>query len=332
MTPPFAASLARCARILAAALVLAMPGCSTLDLTPRADSPPRQATRRPAGWADDVASDRKTSEESISLPEKAASLLLRLPEGLSKMIEPSNDRHWAPYQAVLPYAEFDGDKITVHNIRNCRYRTADDYTVDHYDKTFDLEELESVDFIVVPFPGIPSLAHVMMSFGFEGDDYLCVSVEIRREEGETYRALYGSLRQFELMYVVGDERDLVKLRTDVHLSGVYVYPALFTPEERRELFVDVMRRVNQLANQPEFYNTFTNNCTTNIVDHLNHLTTRQVSYGHEVLFPGYFDRLLYDLGLIDNGVPFALARQRARVNHLAYLHADSPGFSTEIRR
>jgi hypothetical protein len=172
----------------------------------------------------------------------------------------------------------------------------------------------------------------MLSFGFEGEDYLVVSVEIRREKGETYGALNGVLRQYELMYVMADERDLIKQCTDALLKGVYMYPARLTPEEQQAFFVDVMRRANQLARQPEFYNTVTNNCTTNLVRHLNRLGTRNVPYTYHVLFPGHFDELLYDLGLIQNDVPFVEARHRARVNQLAYLHADSPDFSTKIRQ
>jgi len=173
---------------------------------------------------------------------------------------------------------------------------------------------------------------MMMSFGFEGDEYVCLSVEIRREKGERYFPLYGSLRQFELMYVSGDERDLIKQCTDVYLNGIYVYRSRLTREEGRALFVDVMRRANQLAVQPEFYDTLTNNCTTNIVRHINRLGTRKLPYNHQVLLSGHFDRLLYDQGLIANDVSFAQARLRARVNRLAYLHGDSPDYSAKIRK
>jgi len=160
---------------------------------------------------------------------------------------------------------------------------------------------------------------------------LGLSVEIRREKGEKYFPLNGILRQFELMYVIGDERDLIKQCTDVYLNGVYVYPSRLTREEGRALFVDVMRRANQLAIRPEFYNTFTNNCTTNLVRHINRLGTRKLPYNHQVIFPGQFDELLYDKALIASDVSFAQARLRARINRFAYLHADSPEYSARLR-
>ena len=250
---------------------------------------------------------------------------------LVKPLRPSNDRDWEPDQAVLAYAQFEGDRVTVHNIRNCSYFTTEDYRVDHYDKTFDLGQLESVDFIVVPFAESPSLGHTMMSFGFGGRDYLCVSVEIRKERGERFGALAGFFNRYEIMYVVGDERDLVKLRTNHRLDNVYVYRARATRGQIRELFMDVMRRVNKLARQPEFYHTLVNNCTTNIRNHINRLTPDRVPYDYRVLLPGYSDRLAYDLGLLETDASFEETRRRARVNYLAYLYRDSPNFSVRIR-
>jgi len=251
---------------------------------------------------------------------------------LVKMLKPSNDRDWAPDQAVLPSAEFHGERVTVHNIRNCKYFSAKDYLVRHYDKTYDLNDLETVDFIVAPFPEIPSLAHTMLSFGFAGGEYLAVSVEIRKERGESFAPWKGFLRQYELMYVVGDERDLVALRTNHRLEDVYIYRARATPEQARELLMDVMRRVNELAESPEFYHTLANNCTTNIRRHINHLAADRVPYDYRVLLPGYSDRLAYDLGLLETDDSFEATKRRARVNYRAYLYRDDPQFSAKIRR
>lgn len=233
--------------------------------------------------------------------------------------------------ARAPYAEFRGDMVTIRNIRNCDYRTADDYTVRYYDATYDLRQVRTVDFIVVPFLASPSLAHLMASFGFEDGQYVGLSVEIRREKGERYFPLKGVLNQYELIYVIGDERDLVKQCTNVHLNGVYLYRTHLSADEAREMFVDVLRRANKLNMEPEFYNTFTNNCTTNLIRHVNHLPRRQLPYTYHVLLPGYFDRLLYDSGLIDNQQPFEQVRQAARINMAAYLAADSKDFSRLIR-
>lgn len=248
-----------------------------------------------------------------------------------KVWRPSNDRIWSPDQAVLPYAEIDGNLVTVHNIRNCKYRSETDYTVDHYDRTFDLNELETVDFIVVPFAEAPQLAHTMLSFGFAGRDYLACSVEIRKELGETYSPIMGMLRQYELMYVLGDERDLVLLRTNHRLSEVYLYRSRATPQQARDLFLDVLARVNKLYEEPEFYNALTNNCTTNIVQHVNRLAPGRVPYALPVLLPGYSDRYAYDLGLLDTDTSFEETRARAKINMVAYLYRDDPNFSVRIR-
>jgi len=245
---------------------------------------------------------------------------------------PSNFRDWSPDQAVLPYAEIEGGVVHVHNVRNCTYFDQDTYVLGYYDKTYDTNALRTVDFIMVPFKDIPSVAHTMLSFGFDGGDYLALSVEIRREQGEKYDYLRGMLDQYELMYVLGDERDLVKLRTNYRGDDVYVYRARATPEQTRKLFLDVIARVNKLAVEPEFYNILTNNCTTNIAQHINHLAPGKVPLDYRVLLPGYSDKLAYDLGLLDTALPFPEARQRANVSEVARRNGDSPDFSAVIRR
>jgi hypothetical protein len=248
------------------------------------------------------------------------------------LMKPSNTRDWSPDQNTLAYAEIREPLVTVRNVRNCDYRTETDFTIQYYDKTVDLRELDSVYFIVVPFPDTPSLAHTMLSFGFAGRDYLGVSVEVRRKKGESYNPVRAMFNQYEIMYVVADERDLIGLRSNHRLNDVYMYRAKATPEQARFLFLDVAQRVNKLATQPEFYNTITNNCTTNIVRHVNHLVPHKVPFDYQVLLPGYSDRLAYDLGLLDTPLSYEEAREQARVTQLAYLYRDSPSFSQQIRQ
>jgi hypothetical protein len=245
---------------------------------------------------------------------------------------PSNDRDWVPGLDVLATADFDGSQVTVHNIRNCTYLTENDYVLDHYDKTFDLTKITSVDFIVVPFKDSPSLAHTMLSFGFQDKDYVVVSVEARLEKGEVYSPLRGANQEMELMYVVGDERDLIQLRTEQRDVDVYVYRAQVGPREVRSMFVDMLERANKLSKKPEFYDTFTNNCTTNIVDHINKLNPNLIAYTYQILLPGHSDRLAYDLGLLDRSVPFETLKRRAHVNARAHVFASRADFSQQIRR
>ena len=245
---------------------------------------------------------------------------------------PSNFRDWTPEFATLPYAEFDGDRVMVHNIRNNEYLSDDDFVVQRYDREYDLNQLQTVDFFVVPFTGYEFMAHTMVSFGFADGNYLAISAEIRTEKGEKYSPIAGLSRQFEITYVVADEKDVVRLRTRFRDADVYLYRTIATPEQARELFVDMVQRVNQLAAQPEFYDTITNNCTTNIVRHVNRVLPNRIPYSLEVLMPGFSDRYAYDLGLLDRSVPFDELKQNALINDLSEKYYDDPDYSNKIRQ
>lgn len=249
----------------------------------------------------------------------------------SKLVA-SNDRDWRADQAILPHAKFKDDLVKVYNIRNCSYTTPEDFVVRHYDKTYDLTKLRTVDFLVVPFPDTPDLAHTMLSFGFEPENYVAVSIEIRREKGEQYSPVSGALKQYEIMYVVADERDAIGVRANYRNNDVYLYRSTATPEQARALFVDMMQRANKLRMSPEWYDTFSNNCTTNIVAHVNKLLPGSVPYSLSVLLPGHADRLAYDLGLLDRSRPFAELKSISRINELAGRYSESADFSQKIRR
>ena len=301
----------------------------TDDGLPRSDSVhlTSYATGSPARCATFPAGNLAADDPSFRLP----SLKLAGDGPLPRMLEPTNDGPWSPDQAVLPWAEFHDNRVTVHNIRNCCYRTVDDYTVRLYDKTFDLHKLTTIDFIVVPFDDDPAIAHVMLSFGFEDKDYLVSSVEIRKRVGQTVYALNGFFNQYTLMYVLADERDVLWKTTIGFQQEAFLYRTKATPKQAQEMFVDVMRRVNKLVREPEFYNTITNNCTTNVRNHVNHLIPNGVPYDYRVLLPGYSDELAYDLGLIEAKGSFEETRAAAKVNFNAYLYRDDPDFSQKIR-
>lgn len=244
---------------------------------------------------------------------------------------PSNDRDWTADQRVLPYADFHGPLATIHDIRLCSYRTVSDFSCSYYDKTFDLRRLESVWFIVEPFGRSRGVAHTFVSYGFGGGDFVAISAEIRKERGESFSPWLGLVRQYELMYVVGDERDLIKLRSNYRHDPVFLYRARATPEAIRRMFVEMLERANKLRREPEFYNTLTNNCTTNIAYHINTIVPGRVPFSVALVFPGYSDRLAYRLGLIDHGLPFDTVRARAQINARAAQFADDPEFSERIR-
>lgn len=253
-----------------------------------------------------------------------------------KIIRPSNFRDWTPEHAVLPTAEFHGHQVTVHNVRNCQYFAADTFLVDYYDKTFDLAAVRGVDFVMVPFDEMPSLAHTMLSFEIArpdgGADYLSVSVEVRKEKDETYNPVLGSARQYELMYVLADERDAIRQRTNYRREDVYLYRTVATPETAKRLLVDVLARVNELAQKPEFYDTLTNNCTTNIVRHINRVRPNRLGPDVRLLLPGYSDKVAYHQGLLVPFGTFEQTRERAYINPLAERYADRQDFSALIRR
>lgn len=246
-------------------------------------------------------------------------------------VRPSNDRDWNLDMAVFPEISIDGNIVDVKNVRNFEYRSTTDYDPVYYDKTYDLSKITTVDFMVEPFSDNPGAAHTLLSFGFDDGTHVAISVEIRKEKGESFSPLKGLLRRYELMYVVADERDVIKLRSNYRHDQVFLYPMKASREQVRALFLDMLERAQKLQEEPEFYNTLTSTCTTNIVGHVNKLVPGRVPFDHRILLPGYSDRYAYELGLIDTDLSFEEARAKFNINERAEEHADSPDFSKLIR-
>jgi hypothetical protein len=306
ITTPASRQSVRVVGLIMMVLATCISGCSRLQLTQRENGESPQT--------------RKASDTFYSTLEKAI-----LGE------RPSNDRRWRPDLRVLATADFEGDHVLIRNVRNCRYRTEEDYDVRHYDLEFKLDDVQSVDFVIVPFSNMPLIAHTMLSFGLRNGQYFSISVEGRLEQGENYSATNGTSNEFELIYLIGDERDLIPLRTEVRKVDVFIYPGRATPEQVQLLLIDMLDRANKLAVKPEFYHTLTNNCTTNLVDHVNTLRPGAIPRDWRVLFPGHSDKMLFDLGLLDTSGSFQTAKLRARVNNRAILYKDDPNFSKRIR-
>lgn len=245
-------------------------------------------------------------------------------------IRPSNDRNWTVDQMVLGYYEQEGNLIHVFNIRNFTYNTTSEYSPSYYNKTFDLNKLSSVDYIVEPFSDWEGAAHTFVSFGFEGD-YLAVSIEIRKEIGESFSGLKGLFKQYELMYVLGDEKDLVKLRSNYRKDNVFIYPINASKEKIKLMLLDMLDRTNKLKEKPEFYNTLTNTCTTNLVKHVNKITPHKIPFSFKILAPGYSDELAYNSGLMNTTLSFEEIREYYKINDRAMKYADDPDFSKKIR-
>jgi Domain of unknown function (DUF4105) len=247
-------------------------------------------------------------------------------------VAPLNDRDWKPEVALLPTATIDGDQVTVRNIRNFDYHTEADFTAAYYDRTFDINNLESVDLVASYWAG-PAIAHIFLSFGFGPQGRLAISIERRDERGEDYSTIRGLFRQYELFYVVADERDVIRLRTNVRRNppeNVYVYRVQGPIENGRRLFLEYMEKINALATRPEFYNTLTTNCTGNIWLH-SQVNQGRVPYSWKILLSGHVPEYLYDLGRLDTSLPFPELKRRSRVNVAALAADEAADFSRRIR-
>ena len=245
-------------------------------------------------------------------------------------LQPSNVGNWQPNVAVLPYADIAGNQITLHNLRNCDSRTETDYTVEHYDRTFDLDALRTVDLYLVTW-GSPDIAHTMISFGFRNGDHVCCSIEVRYQNGQTYSAVKGLFRQFTLTYVIADERDVVRLRTNYRKDEeVCLYRLQVTPAQGRKLFLDYLRRADELRDQAVWYNAVTDNCTTAI--RAQRAAADRTPWNWRMLLNGHLDELLYERGEIVTNLPFAELKKRSNINARAKAAGDAADFSQQIRR
>lgn len=246
-------------------------------------------------------------------------------------IPASNSRDWQPEVAMTPYATFNGDKITVHNIRNFDYRSEADFDPRWETRVYDLSKLDSADLVAVYWAGKP-IAHIMVSFGFGGKDYLAISIETRKEKGEAYSTLAGFFRQYELYYVVADERDVIRVRTNYRnpQEQVYIYRVKGSVKNLRRVFLGYMRSINKLRDQPSFYNTLTTNCTTSIWLHTR-INPQSPPLSWKILLSGYVPDYLYELGRLDTTRPFSDLEKLSLVNERARAADKDPAFSQRIR-
>ena len=250
-------------------------------------------------------------------------LFLRIPA--------SNGRDWQPDVAVTPYADINGDLVTIHGVRNFDYRSETDFTPRWETRTYDLRKLDSANIIAVYWAG-KAIAHIMVSFGFEGKDYLAVSIETRKEKGESYSTLAGFFRQYELYYVVADERDVIGVRTTYRQpqEDVYVYGVNGKLESVRRFFLDYVKSINDLHRGPTYYNTLTTNCTTSILMHAR-INPESPPMSWKILLSGYVPDYLYELGRLDSTKTFPELEKLSHVNARARAAGKDPAFSQRIR-
>ncbi len=249
-------------------------------------------------------------------------------------LKPSNNRQWQADVDRTPWVVVDGDQVTIHNFRNCFYRAEVDYTCDWLTKTVFLSQLRGVD-LAITYWGSSYIAHPIVSFQFGDGNYVAGSIETRKEVGEGYSAILGFFRQYELIYIFADERDVIRLRTNFrHGEDVYLFHTTAGPEWARKLFLEYAARANQLHRRPEWYNALTSNCTTNIFHEMaliGHLPAGSTRYDWRILLNGRGDEMLYKGGNLAGNLPFPELKEDAHINQAAHAANEDPKFSLRIR-
>lgn len=244
-------------------------------------------------------------------------------------IHPSHDRPWRKEVAVMPQISIDGDRMTVLGVRNFVYRSRDDFDVAYETRVYDLRHLSAVDFFVSDW-GLGIVGHTFLSFCFDNAPPLCISIEIRPEIGEGFAPVASMFKQLELIYIVGDERDIVGVRTKHRGETVFLHRVRTSPPAARRLLEVYAERINELYKQAEWYNLLSNNCSLNIARYAN-AAGREGRLDWRFLVNGLMDRYLFAAGIIDTSMPFDELRRRAMVNDAANAAIDAPDFSRRIR-
>lgn len=244
-------------------------------------------------------------------------------------IPASDDREWRTEVARMPRAVIDGDTVRISNFRNFEFRSRDDFTPVYEERQLQLSHLTGVDFFLSFWMEGP-VGHTWVSFLFDNAPPVSISIETRPEVGEGFDPLASMFRQFELIYVVGDEKDLVGLRS-VRNEQSYLFHVRASPEAARNLFLIYLERINELADKPEWYNLLSNNCTLNIVRYMNR-AGREGRFRPSHLLNGLFDSYLYSRGFLDSSLPLDQLRMRSRITEVAQTFADAPNFSELIRQ
>lgn len=242
-------------------------------------------------------------------------------------IKPQHHRDWRTDVAVLPHADITDESVTIHNVRNFEYRTAEDFTPHYETRTYQLSNLRGMD-AFINYWGSPYMAHPIVSFDFGEDGRICFSIETRPEQGEAYSAIGGLYRQFELIYIAADERDVVRVRTN-YRTGEDVYLYHLTAPGAKSSFLEYARSIKELSETPRWYNAITNNCTTAIRHQ--RASGERGAWDWRMLVNGFMDELMYEKGAIDRSLPFDELKRRSHINPSAKAADQDPDFSKRIR-
>jgi Domain of unknown function (DUF4105) len=244
-------------------------------------------------------------------------------------LKASNDRTWQPDVAQTAWAQINGDEVTIHNVRNCDYRTETDFTPLWETRTVRLSQITGMD-VAINYWGSPWIAHPILSFQFSDALPLSFSIETRKTIGQKDSTLEGFYRQYTLIYVVAEERDCIRLRTNYRGEDIYLYHTLASPAQTRERFREYISTINALHENPRWYNAVTSNCTTSI--RTQRAAKLRASWDWRILFNGKADEMLYQHHAIaTGGLPFSELKQRSLINERARAADRDPDFSRVIR-
>ena len=244
-------------------------------------------------------------------------------------IRPSNDRDWSPEYAHVAYGELDGDRLVLHNVRDFDYRSETDFTPRWETRTYDLSRITELD-LFMSYWGSPWIAHTILSWRFAEGPPLAISIETRRERTESYSAVRGFFREYEIYYVAADERDLIRLRTNYRGEHVYLYRLRTDPARARALLLDYLKSMNALRTEPAWYNALTDNCTTSIRTHTK-AVGGMATLDWRLLANGHADEMLYERGALDHGLPFPRLKLACSIDDKAKAADQDPQFSERIR-
>jgi hypothetical protein len=244
-------------------------------------------------------------------------------------IEPRADRDWAPEVAHIATGTINDNFVTLHNVRNFRWSTKTDYDVAWEPRTYNMDEIETVD-LFLSYWGMPAIAHTLVGFGFKNGDRVVFSVEIRKEKGEEYSDIAGFFKQYELSLISADERDIIYVRTNVKDQDVYHYVINMPDAAKKQLFMSYIEEGNGLASRPQFYNTLTANCTTTVFRMLQAILPG-LHMDARVLLSGYLPGYIYKIGGIDREGSLSETIEKAAISAKAKAAGDSPRFSEAIR-
>ncbi len=244
-------------------------------------------------------------------------------------ILPSHDREWRTDVAVMPRAIIDGDRVRFNGVRNFDYRSRNDFTVRHEEREVSLSHLTGVDFYVSFWMEGP-IGHTFLSFIFDNAPPLSISIETRPEVGEGYSPIASMFKQYELIYIVGDERDLVRLRTNYRDEEVFLYHLTISPEAARRLFLVYVERINELHDKAEWYHLLSNSCTINIVRYAN-VAGRTGGLDIRHVLNGLIDRYFYNTGLVNTALGFDELRRRSNITEVSRAAGNGDDFPQRIR-